>query len=48
MTNFLTPSEAAQRLNVSPKTVLRAVRRGDLQAVRIGRLWRVLLPEVAA
>ena len=33
--------EVAERLSVSPSTVRRLIRRGDLKAVRIGRLLRV-------
>jgi len=45
---YLTVSEAARLLSLHPVTVRRMARRGDLQAVRVGRLWRVLLPQVAA
>jgi excisionase family DNA binding protein len=40
-TRFLTPAEVAARLRVSPAVVLRLVRRGELPAVRVGRVWRV-------
>lgn len=38
---FMTPAEVAAELRVSPAVVLRLVRRGDLPALRVGRLWRV-------
>lgn len=41
---YLTPKEAAAQLNVHPKTIIRAAQRGEIQAVRIGRQWRVLVP----
>ncbi|MDK2010991.1 MULTISPECIES: helix-turn-helix domain-containing protein [unclassified Deinococcus] len=39
--NYITPKEAARQLSVSPKTIIRAARRGELQAIQIGRQWRV-------
>lgn len=41
--NYITPKEAARQLSVSPKTIIRAARRGELQAIQIGRQWRVRL-----
>jgi excisionase family DNA binding protein len=38
---FLTVSEAAARLQVSAKTIRRLIERGDLPALRIGRLVRI-------
>ena len=38
---FLTPQEVADALRVSSAVVLRLVRRGDLPALRVGRVWRV-------
>jgi excisionase family DNA binding protein len=43
MTNLeqlLTPDEAAARLNVSPWTVRRLARQGDLPYIRVGRQMR--------
>lgn len=40
-TRFLTPQEVAAHLRVSPAVVLRLLRRGDLPALRVGRLWRI-------
>lgn len=48
MTNYLSPKDAAQQLGVSSKTIIRAARRGELQAIQIGRQWRVLLNVPAA
>lgn len=45
---YLTVSEAARLLSIHPVTVRRMVRRGELQAARVGRQYRVLLPEVVA
>lgn len=36
-----TPREVAEALNISPTTVCREVRRGSLQAVKIGRCIRI-------
>ena len=38
---FMTPAEVAAELRVSPAVVLRLVRRGELPALRVGRVWRV-------
>ena len=34
---LLTPAEVARRYRISDETVLRAIRRGELAAVRVGR-----------
>ena len=34
---LLTPAEVARRYRISDETVLRAIRRGQLAAVRVGR-----------
>jgi excisionase family DNA binding protein len=44
---LLTVGEVATRLRVSPVTVRRLIKSGDLEAVRIGRLVRVA-PEAVA
>jgi excisionase family DNA binding protein len=42
MNGALTPQEAAERLGVSRITVLRLLRTGRLQAVKLGwRTWRI-------
>lgn len=38
---YLSPAEAAAELACSPDSILRAVDRGDLEAVRYGRLVRI-------
>ena len=38
---FLTVDEAADQLRVHPATIRRMIRRGEMPAVRVGRLWRV-------
>jgi excisionase family DNA binding protein len=40
-TRFLTPEEVAVQLRVSPAVVVRLMRRGELPALRVGRVWRV-------
>ena len=41
MEDLLTLAEAAEALRVSQATVRRLIERGELRAVRVGRLWRV-------
>jgi len=41
MTQMLTVREVAERLRVSPATVYRWVRRGKLEALRIGGTTRI-------
>lgn len=38
---MLTPEEIAEYLQVKPQTVWRMIRRGDLPAIRVGRVYRV-------
>lgn len=45
---YLTPSEVASALRVSPDTVLRLIARGDLPAIRISeRIYRIPAPAFA-
>ena len=37
---FLTTEEVLGYLKVTPRTIYRLIRTGELPAVRIGRLWR--------
>lgn len=37
----LTPQQIADFLQVDPQTVWRMIKRGDLPAVKIGRIYRV-------
>jgi excisionase family DNA binding protein len=43
-----TVEQAAERLAVHPKTVLRFIRDGRLRATRIGRSWRILASDLDA
>jgi len=38
---LLTPRRVAEELNVSVWTVYRLIRKGDLVAIRVGRLFRI-------
>lgn len=38
---LLTLKEVAAHLQVAPRTVFRMIHRGELPAIRIGRLWRI-------
>jgi excisionase family DNA binding protein len=40
LTTFLTTEEVLECLKVTPRTVYRLIKSGDLPAVRIGRQWR--------
>ena len=40
-TTLFTVEQAAQRLNLHPKTVLRYIRDGQLPATRVGKSWRI-------
>jgi excisionase family DNA binding protein len=44
----LTFAEAARRLKCSPKTVGRRVKDGTYQSVQVGRMTRVVLPDVTS
>jgi len=38
---FITPTQAAERLQVSTRTLLRLIKRGEIPALRVGRSWRI-------
>jgi len=42
----ITVHDAATRLGVSYRTMLRMIERGDIAALRIGRGWRIPVTEV--
>ncbi|WP_339951197.1 helix-turn-helix domain-containing protein [uncultured Albimonas sp.] len=44
--SLLSTEEVARILNVSPKTIYRAIESGDLRANRIGRQWRIAEEEL--
>lgn len=48
MDQLLTLEEAAKLLNVDYKSVYRLVRTGQLKAGRIGRVYRIALPDLDA
>jgi excisionase family DNA binding protein len=37
---FLTTEEVLGYLNITPRTIYRLIRKGELPAIRIGRQWR--------
>lgn len=41
---YLSPEEAAKRLNVATKTVRAQLASGKLRGLKIGRVWRVQWP----
>jgi excisionase family DNA binding protein len=45
---FLTLAQTADRLQVCPRTLTRAIERGDLHAHRLGRQIRISEDDVAA
>ncbi len=46
MDEFLTVSEVARRLKLHPETIGRYIRRGELPALKFGRVWRIEKKEV--
>ncbi|HEV7275306.1 MAG TPA: helix-turn-helix domain-containing protein [Devosiaceae bacterium] len=47
-TTLMTVEQAAQRLNLHPKTVLRYIREGRLPATRVGKSYRIVRGELDA
>jgi excisionase family DNA binding protein len=45
-TRLLSPKEVAERCSVSASSVLSAIKRGELRAARLGRLYRIPEPAV--
>ncbi|MGE3619074.1 MAG: helix-turn-helix domain-containing protein [Acidimicrobiia bacterium] len=45
---FLTPAEVAELLRVSPMTVYRLIKAGEIRAARIGRSFRIREQDVDA
>jgi excisionase family DNA binding protein len=37
---FLTTEEVLGYLNITPRTIYRLIRNGELPAIRVGRQWR--------
>ena len=46
MDQYLSIEEISQRLRISPETVRRWVRAGELPAVKIARQWRIAETEI--
>jgi excisionase family DNA binding protein len=46
--SLLTAAEVADQLRVSTMTIYRLIRRGELPAVRVGRNYRVRVPDLEA
>ena len=38
---FLTPKEVAETLKVTPRTIQRFIENGELEAVKVGRQYRI-------
>ena len=45
---LMTTGEVLDCLNVTPRTIYRLIRSGELPAVRIGRQWRFRRPDLDA
>lgn len=45
---YLTPKEIGEVLNVSGRTIIRLIEAGDLKAVKVGSSWRVLKSDFQA
>lgn len=39
--NLLTPGEVAETLKVSPETIRRFLREGEMKGIKVGRHWRI-------
>lgn len=48
MEELLTVEEAAAKLKLATATVYRMVRRGDIPAIKIGKVWRISSKRLAA
>jgi excisionase family DNA binding protein len=46
MEAFLTTEEVLSYLRITPRTIYRLIRSGELPAVRIGRQWRFRRPDL--
>ena len=46
MTRYLSIAEAADLLELAPKTLHRQCRRGKLKAEKFGRMWKIEAKEV--
>jgi len=43
---LLSPAEVSRHLGVRPRTVARWCRNGDVEALKVGRVWRIHRLEV--
>lgn len=41
MEQLLTVTQAAEVLQVSRQTIIRRIKSGDIQAAKVGKLWRI-------
>lgn len=41
LSEIMTPSEVAERLKVTERTIYKYLANGELEAVKIGRVWRI-------
>lgn len=39
--DVLTPDEVAKPLRITSSTVINAIKKGKLKAIKVGRLWRI-------
>jgi len=46
MAQLLTTQEIAEKLRLNVEVVRRKLRKGDIQATKVGRLWRVCESEL--
>lgn len=43
----MTITETARELGITPKTLYLAIKKGDIHAFRMGRVWRVGVEEIS-
>lgn len=41
MPDFMTPAQVAKRLQITERTVYKYLSNGEMEAVKIGRVWRI-------
>ncbi|GGA57897.1 hypothetical protein GCM10007416_33870 [Kroppenstedtia guangzhouensis] len=41
MSDIMTPAQVAKRLQVTERTVYKYLANGEMEAVKIGRVWRI-------
>lgn len=48
MSDIMTPAQVAERLQITERTVYKYLSNGELEAVKIGRVWRITEEQLQA